>query len=141
LGPVTAPPISILLSPDAPDGEGTEHIQPALYAFTLALAAWWRRRGIVPRTVLGHSAGAYAAAALAVIVSIEDGARLTRRRSQLIAALPGERVMAAVFCGPEQLAGLDPVQGGEVVIAVYNGPAETVIAGPRAAAAALCLSS
>jgi acyl transferase domain-containing protein/acyl-CoA synthetase (AMP-forming)/AMP-acid ligase II len=133
LGPVTGPPISILLSPDAPDGEQTEHIQPALYALTLALAAWWRRRGIIPRTVLGHSAGAYAAAALAGIVSIEDGARLTQRRSQLIATLPGDGVMAAVFCEPERLAGLEPLASGEVVIAVYNGPAETVIAGPPAA--------
>jgi rifamycin polyketide synthase modules 1, 2 and 3 len=133
LGPVTEPPLSILLSEDAPDAEAAEHLQPALYALTLALAAWWSQHGIVPRTVLGHSAGAYAAAALAGIVSVEDGARLSVRRGQLIAALPGEGVMATVSCDPDQLADLGPVRSGEVVIAARNGPADTVLAGPPAA--------
>ncbi len=91
LGPASDPPVSILIRPDRQQRVPTEHIQPALYALTLALAAWWRAHGITPNTVLGHSAGAYAAAALAGIVSAEDGARLALCRGQLIAGLPGER--------------------------------------------------
>ncbi len=137
LGPVTEPPISTLITADPPDAERAEHLQPALYALTLALAAWWRARGVVPHTVLGHSAGAYAAATLAGIIGTEDGARLARRRGQLLAGLPGDGVMAVVACGAERLAGIGPLASGEAVIAAYHGPAETVIAGPRPAVTAV----
>jgi acyl transferase domain-containing protein/acyl-CoA synthetase (AMP-forming)/AMP-acid ligase II len=137
LGPAGEAPISVLLdsrSPDrSSDRDDPRHTQPALYALALALAAWWRAHGIVPQTVLGHSAGAYAAAALAGIVSPWDGARLSALRGRLIADLPGDGAMLAVFCEPERLARLAPIVSGAVHIALHNGPRETVIAGPSSA--------
>ncbi|MGX7674325.1 beta-ketoacyl synthase N-terminal-like domain-containing protein [Plantactinospora sp. DSM 117369] len=133
LGPVGEAPISVLLDSGSPGREDPRHTQPALYALALVLAAWWRAHGIVPQTVLGHSAGAYAAAALAGILSPQDGARLSALRGGLIADLPGDGAMLAVFCEPDRLAGWAPVVSGAVDIALYNGPRETVIAGPSSA--------
>nr|MDT0659518.1 beta-ketoacyl synthase N-terminal-like domain-containing protein [Micromonospora sp. DSM 115978] len=136
-GPVGQAAISILLDPRSPDRspdlEDPRLTQPALYALAWTLAAWWRAHGIVPQTILGHSAGAYPAAALAGIVSPQDGARLSAVRGGLIADLPGDGAMLAVFCDPERLARLTPVADGSVHIALRNSPRETVIAGPSSA--------
>ncbi|MET8700119.1 thioester reductase domain-containing protein [Kitasatospora sp. NPDC004723] len=48
----------------------------ARYAATVALGAWWRSVGVEPDVIVGQGAGAYAAAALAGVFSIADGARL-----------------------------------------------------------------
>src|SRR4029079_14810972 len=60
----------------------TDYAQPALYALSAGLGALWRSWGIEPVAVLGHSVGEYAAAHLAGVLTLEDGARLiaTRRR-------------------------------------------------------------
>ncbi|MFG1920255.1 acyltransferase domain-containing protein, partial [Micromonospora sp. NPDC048898] len=131
-GPAGKAGINVLLDPPngSADREDPRHTQSALYALAWTLAAWWRAHGIVPQTVLGHSAGAYAAAALAGIVSPQDGARLSAVRGNLIADLPGDGTMLAVFGDPARLASLAPVANGTVHVALRNGPRETVIAGP-----------
>ncbi|WP_185444113.1 acyltransferase domain-containing protein [Kribbella qitaiheensis] len=42
----------------------------------VALGLLWRRRGVVPGGVVGHSVGEVAAAVLAGVVSVTDGARV-----------------------------------------------------------------
>ena len=133
LGPADQLPLAALLEPGA-DAEAalarTEHAQPALYALAVGLGRWWQAAGIEPDLVLGHSVGAYAAAALAGVFSYEDGARLVAARGRLMGALPPGGAMAAVFAPETTVAGaLDP----GVAIAAVNGSDEVVLSGPAGA--------
>ena len=128
LGPLTALPLCTLLDPEAGDTlTRTEHAQPALYALAIGLARWWQSVGIEPDLVLGHSVGAYAAAAVAGVFSDEDGARLVAARGRLMGALPPGGAMAAVFAPEAALAGILPP---EIAVAAVNGPNEVVLSGP-----------
>jgi acyl transferase domain-containing protein len=62
---------------DADGGEALRHTsyaQPALYAVEMGLARLWQSWGIEPDVVLGHSVGQYAAACVAGVMGLEDGA-------------------------------------------------------------------
>jgi thioester reductase-like protein len=48
----------------------------AAYAAAVALGAWWRSVGVEPDVIVGHGLGMYAAAVLAGVFSVGDGARL-----------------------------------------------------------------
>ena len=50
----------------------------------VALAAVWRSLGLEPAAVVGHSQGEIAAAVVAGILSLEEGARVVALRSQLL---------------------------------------------------------
>ncbi|MER5350217.1 thioester reductase domain-containing protein [Kitasatospora sp. NPDC002551] len=50
----------------------------AHYAAAVALGAWWRSVGVDADVIVGQGAGAYAAAALAGVLTVADGARLAR---------------------------------------------------------------
>jgi acyl transferase domain-containing protein/aryl carrier-like protein len=107
----------------------TAYTQPALFALEVALAELWRSWGIVPQALLGHSVGEYAAACAAGALSLEEGLELIARRAQLMADLPRNGAMVAIFAGEAEVAeAIEPV-AGEVSIAAINGPHNTVISG------------
>lgn len=125
-------PLSVLLTNDRSATEAlasTRVTQPALYAAAVALGAWWRSVGVEPSMVLGHSVGAYAAAALAGVYSVEDGYRLVTERGRLMADDAPEGAMVLLRCRPEDLADLPPLGVGAVEVAVLNGPQDTVVSG------------
>ena len=64
--------------------ERVDVIQPSLFAMNVGLAAVWRSLGVEPSAVVGHSQGEIAAAVVAGILSLEDGARVVALRSQLL---------------------------------------------------------
>ena len=106
----------------------TSFAQPALFAIEMGLARLWQSWGIEPDVVLGHSVGQYAAACVAGVFSLEDGARLMAERGRLFGSLPAGGRMVAVFADPklvEQIAGEFP----KVSVGAYNGP-NTVLSGP-----------
>ncbi|XNN05693.1 SDR family NAD(P)-dependent oxidoreductase [Streptomyces sp. Inha503] len=117
---------------DTSDGSALERVdvvQPALWAVMVSLAQLWRSLGIEPSAVIGHSQGEIAAACVAGVLSLEDGARLVALRSRLIAQeLAGHGGMISLATSADQahdlLTGRD-----DVWIATVNGPASTVIAG------------
>ncbi|HZC11702.1 MAG TPA: SDR family NAD(P)-dependent oxidoreductase, partial [Mycobacterium sp.] len=107
----------------------TSFAQPALFAIEMGLARLWQSWGIEPDVVLGHSVGQYAAACVAGVFSLEDGARLMAERGRLFGSLPAGGRMVAVFTDPkqvEQVAGEFP----RVSVGAYNGP-NTVLSGPE----------
>ena len=106
----------------------TSFAQPALFAVEMGLARLWQSWGIEPDVVLGHSVGQYAAACVAGVFSIDDGARLMAQRGRLFGSLPEGGRMVAVFTDAkhvEQVAGEYP----RVSVGAYNGP-NTVLSGP-----------
>ncbi|HTZ14424.1 MAG TPA: SDR family NAD(P)-dependent oxidoreductase, partial [Mycobacterium sp.] len=106
----------------------TSFAQPALFAIEMGLARLWQSWGIEPDVVLGHSVGQYAAACVAGVFSLDDGARLMAERGRLFGSLPVGGRMMAVFTDPkhiEQVAGEFP----RVSVGAYNGP-NTVLSGP-----------
>ncbi len=112
-------------------GKGLRHTsfaQPALFAVEMGLARLWQSWGVEPDVVLGHSVGQYAAACVAGVFSLSDGARLMAQRGRMFGGLPEGGRMVAVFTDAthvEEVAGEFP----RVSVGAYNGP-NTVLSGP-----------
>ncbi|MFI1487616.1 type I polyketide synthase [Streptomyces sp. NPDC020747] len=122
-----------------PERWDTAFAQPALFALQVAQARLWQEFGVRPSAVAGHSVGEYAALCVAGALSPEDGMRLVCRRGRLMQDTePG--AMLAVFAPPELvrrlLGDIDATRYGRLELAVSNGPAHHVVAGPPAAVAA-----
>ncbi|MDT5218314.1 MAG: hypothetical protein QOF15_419, partial [Mycobacterium sp.] len=106
----------------------TSFAQPALFAVEMGLARLWRSWGIEPDVVLGHSVGQYAAACVAEVFSLEDGARLIAERGRLFGSLPEGGRMVAVFADAEHVEDIAD-RFPRVSVAAYNGR-NTVLSGP-----------
>lgn len=125
------PLLEVLYSSDRSAGETLRHTsfaQPAIFAVEMGLARLWQSWGIEPDVVLGHSVGQYAAACVAGVFSLEDGARLIAERGKLFGSLPPGGRMVAVFADPdyvERAAADFP----RVSVGAYNGR-NTVLSGP-----------
>jgi acyl transferase domain-containing protein/NADPH:quinone reductase-like Zn-dependent oxidoreductase/thioesterase domain-containing protein/NAD(P)-dependent dehydrogenase (short-subunit alcohol dehydrogenase family)/acyl carrier protein len=115
----------------------TEFTQPALFALEYALAELWQSWNVTPDIVLGHSVGEYAAACVAGVMSLEDGLALIAERARLMQTVRRHGKMAVVFAPPEKIAPALTKFGGRVVIAVLNGPENTVVSGEADAVEAL----
>ncbi|MFC5744888.1 acyltransferase domain-containing protein [Actinomadura rugatobispora] len=114
----------------APGFERAEVVQPALFAMYVSLAELWRAHGVTPAAVIGHSQGEIAAAYVAGALSLADAARVVALRSRALAPLAGRGAMASVGLGAEDAAKLAEPWQGRIEVAVVNGPAATVLAGP-----------
>jgi acyl transferase domain-containing protein/acyl carrier protein len=136
-GIVARPLLEVLFATDRETGgqagetlRHTSFAQPALFAVEMGLARLWQSWGIEPDVVLGHSVGQYAAACVAGVFDLEDGARLIAERGRLFGSLPDGGRMVAVFADAkyvEEIANEFP----RVSVAAYNGP-NTVLSGPGA---------
>ena len=134
-GTLSRPLLEVLFGTDrdagAEAGKALRHTsfaQPALFAVEMGLARLWQSWGVEPDVVLGHSVGQYAAACVAGVFSLEDGARLMAERGRLFGSLPDGGRMVAVFADAkyvEEIANEFP----RVSVAAYNGP-NTVLSGP-----------
>lgn len=115
-------------APDAVALAQTRVLQPALFAIEWALAAMLKTWGQRPDAVLGHSVGAYAAAAVAGIYTLEDATDLLAHRASLMGALPDGGAMAALFA--DEARAIELCRGIDgAVIAAANSPSNTVVAG------------
>ncbi len=88
----------------APPLEGTDVIQPVLFAVMVSLAALWRSLGVEPAAVVGHSQGEIAAACVAGALSLEDAAKIVALRSRALVKLSGTGGMLAVSLPAGQAA-------------------------------------
>src|SRR6201999_2580356 len=77
----------VLFEPEGVELHQTRYTQPALFALEAGMGRLWRRWGVEPAVVLGHSVGEYAAACIAGIFKLEDGARLIAERARRMQAL------------------------------------------------------
>jgi [acyl-carrier-protein] S-malonyltransferase len=128
----------------------TTNTQPVmLVAGLAAYRVWMAETGVAPSVVAGHSLGEYAALVAAGALTLGQAAPLVRLRAQAMQdAVPvGTGAMAAILgldAGKVIAGCLEVSQGfasnsGEVVEAVnFNDPAQTVIAGSKAAVERAC---
>jgi candicidin polyketide synthase FscB len=121
----------------APGLEAADVVQPALWAVMVSLAAVWEAAGVTPDAVVGHSQGEIAAAVVAGILSLEDGARVVALRSRALVALAGHGGMLSVAEPAEALRERIAPWGEQLSVAAVNGPAATVISGEPEALAEL----
>ena len=128
----------------------TTNTQPVmLVAGVAAYRAWMDEVGQAPSAVAGHSLGEYSALVAAGVLTLAQAVPLVRLRAQAMQdAVPvGVGAMAAILgmeaqrvvAGCLEVSQTFAADSGEVVEAVnFNDPAQTVIAGSRAAVDKAC---
>lgn len=125
-------PLLDVLFDTGPDSEknlrDTTFAQPGLYAVEMGLARLWQSWGVEPDVVLGHSVGQYAAACVAGIFDLDEGARLIAERGRLFGRLPSGGRMMAVFADADRVEEC-AAEYSRLAVAAYNG-ANTVLSGP-----------
>ncbi len=111
----------------------TEFAQPTLYALQVALGNLWRSWGLQPAAVVGHSVGEFAAAHLAGLIGLGDGAVLVAERGRLMQGLPDGGRMVALMAAESDvtdiLGGMAAPHADHVSLAAVNGPNNVVISG------------
>jgi 6-methylsalicylic acid synthase len=114
-------------------------VQALTFAIQIGLAAVWRRYGLAPGAIIGHSVGEIAAAVAAGSLELEDAARFACRRATALRRLEGLGGMALARLPfaecEERLAGRD-----DAVAAIAASPQSTVISGDRDAVERLATS-
>ena len=116
----------------APSLEGTEVVQPVLFAVMVALARLWRAAGVEPAAVVGHSQGEIAAAHIAGALSLADAAKAIALRSRILAGLDGTGGVLAVGAPAARVRALLEPWRDRLWVAADNGPSGTVVAGELA---------
>ena len=128
----------------------TENTQPVmLVAGVAAYRVWMAETGLAPAALAGHSLGEYSALVASGVLTLSQAAPLVRFRAQAMQeAVPvGTGAMAAilgmpasgVIAGCAEAAASFGAGSAEVVEAVnFNDPAQTVIAGSKAAVEKAC---
>jgi acyl transferase domain-containing protein/NADPH:quinone reductase-like Zn-dependent oxidoreductase/SAM-dependent methyltransferase/acyl carrier protein len=112
--------------------------QPAIFAMQVALAELWKSWGVHPAAIVGHSVSEIAAACVAGLFSLEQGARITALRARFMdQCARGEGKMLAVGLGEEEAQALIDKHDRTVSIAAFNGPRSLTLAGPRRAIEAM----
>ncbi|WP_256177710.1 type I polyketide synthase [Kitasatospora aureofaciens] len=113
----------------APALEAADVVQPALWAVMVSLAAVWEAAGVTPDAVVGHSQGEIAAATVAGMLSIEDGARVVALRSQSLKVLAGLGGMLSVSRSAAVVEERIARFGDRLSLAAVNGPSAVVVSG------------
>ncbi len=116
----------------------TEVGQPAIFAMQVSLAELWKSWGVQPAAIVGHSVGEIAAACVAGVFSVEDGARIIVQRARFMEECArGAGTMLAVALNEDDARALIARHDRTVSIAAYNGPKSLTLAGPRASLEAM----
>ena len=114
---------------NAPSLDRVDVVQPALWAVMVSLAAVWQAAGVNPGAVVGHSQGEIAAAVVAGILSLDDGAKIVALRSKALIALSGRGGMLSIGEPVHVITERIGPWEDRVAVAAVNGPEATVVSG------------
>ena len=122
---------AIVADADAQTLGRTIYAQPAIMATSLICLEAAKKRGFTYDAVAGHSLGEYAAMVAAGMLSLEDGFKVIKARSEAMdaAAAAADGAMCAVLkLAPAEVERICAETEGYVVPANYNSAVQTVIA-------------
>ena len=123
------PAVEFWQRPEAAVGDCAESAHYYQFCYQYALARCWLAQGIQPDLLIAHSLGEYAAARIAGVFSLADAVWLVCQRGRCIDRHCGDDyTMLAVASSAEIMQAKLPARAE---VAVVNGPAQTVISGPR----------
>ncbi len=131
----------ICFEADAATLAQTKYSQPCIFTTSLVALEAMKANGVSYDGVAGHSLGEYAAMVAAGVVSMEQGYRLIAKRAACMqeCAEHQEGGMAAILTADTALVEKACAETeGYVVPANYNSSSQTVVAGEKAAVAAVC---
>lgn len=103
----------------------TDVTQPVMFIFSYALAQLLMKWGLKPSALIGHSAGEYAAACLAGVMTLEEALELITLRGRLMHSMPPGAMLSVPL--PEQE--LKPLLAEGVSVAAVNGASLCVASG------------
>ncbi|MFC0541239.1 acyltransferase domain-containing protein [Kutzneria chonburiensis] len=129
LRPHTGWSVIDVLTHGEPTLDGTDVVQPVLWALMVSLAKLWQSIGVEPAAVIGHSQGEIAAAAVAGALTLNDAAKISALRGQIVGALDGTGGVLAVGLPANEVRQRIKPWSDRLWLAVDNGPTATVIAG------------
>jgi acyl transferase domain-containing protein/thioesterase domain-containing protein len=107
--------------------ERPSYALPALFTIEYALAKLWESWGVKPAAVIGHSAGEYAAACIAGVMSLEDALSVVVVRGRLFEEVP-LGAMLSVDLPEAQLR--ETMAGLDLDIAAINARDLCIASGP-----------
>ncbi|MFJ2581034.1 type I polyketide synthase [Kitasatospora aureofaciens] len=113
----------------APGLDSADVVQPVLWAVMVSLAAVWEAAGVTPDAVVGHSQGEIAAATVAGMLSLEDGARVVAVRARALTSLDVQGSMVSVVMPSQAVREIVEGWGERLSVAAINGPAAVVVSG------------
>jgi enediyne polyketide synthase len=117
--------------PTSGDPVSTEIAQPRIAAGSLAGLRVLRSLGLEARLAVGHSLGELVALCWAAAIDGQALLRVARMRGDVMARHSNAGTMAGLGVAAEEAEQL--LAGEPVVVAGFNGPQQTVVAGPVAA--------
>lgn len=97
----------------------------SVFIVEYALSKVWESWGVMPDAVIGHSAGEYAAAVLAGIMSLEDAIGVVLERGEIFETAPAGGMISV----QDDEARVRALVGDDLDIAVLNSPQVTVVSG------------
>ncbi|MFI1915698.1 acyltransferase domain-containing protein [Nocardia sp. NPDC020380] len=114
------------------DSGGAVFAHSALFAYQVALAELLDSWGIRPDAVAGYGAGEIAAAVVAGVLSLGDGARVAVARGRLLDAAGTEAAAAVLEATPAEAMRLVEPMRTSVAVAAVDGPTSITVSGePR----------
>ena len=99
----------------------------SVFIVEYALSKLWESWGITPDAVIGHSAGEYAAAVLAGIMSLQDAISVVLERGVVFENAP----IGGMLSVQDSEARVRELIGDDLDIAVLNAPQVTVVSGAQ----------
>ncbi|KAF3480835.1 6-methylsalicylic acid synthase [Arthroderma uncinatum] len=116
------------------DFNSSDRVQILTYIVQIGISAFFKRRGLHPQAVIGHSVGEIAASVVAGALSAEEGTLIVTRRATLYTEVMGQGAMALISRAYEEVR-QDLKANDNVVAAIDSSPSSCVIAGTKEAVA------